>query len=99
MAELGVDVDPWASIPAAEAVKAERKKDSAKDLAEAAGSAGSGSTRGGKLPPVEPVEQVDEDAASSLMDDPVIREALEEWRDRLSVDDLDMSRWLDGPGS
>jgi len=28
--------------------------------------------------------------------DPVLRAALEEWRDRLTVDDLDMQRWVDG---
>ena len=102
MAELGVDVDPWASIPAAEAVKAERKKDSAKDLAEAAGSAGSERKPRGETPAVEPVGEdgvAGGVSGESLADDPVIRAALEEWRDRLSVDDLDMSRWLDGPGS
>lgn len=30
----------------------------------------------------------------SLADDPVIREALEAWRGRLTLDDLDMARWL-----
>jgi hypothetical protein len=34
----------------------------------------------------------------ALADDPVIRSALEHWSGRLSLDDLDMSRWLDqGP--
>lgn len=31
--------------------------------------------------------------------DPLLREALEHWQDRLSADDLDMARWLDEPGS
>jgi len=36
-------------------------------------------------------------------DDPLLREAMQEWRDRISWDDLDMRRWLDeghspGPG-
>ena len=31
----------------------------------------------------------------SLTDDPVIREALEVWRGRLPLEDLDMARWLD----
>ncbi len=36
--------------------------------------------------------------ARGLADDPVIRSALEHWSGRLSLDDLDMSRWLDeGP--
>ncbi|MCC7390062.1 MAG: NYN domain-containing protein [Phycisphaerales bacterium] len=30
----------------------------------------------------------------SLADDPVIREALEAWKGRLTLDDLDMARWL-----
>lgn len=30
----------------------------------------------------------------SLAEDPVIREALEDWEGRLSLDDLDMARWL-----
>lgn len=36
--------------------------------------------------------------ARGLADDPVIRSALEHWSGRLSLDDLDMRRWLDqGP--
>lgn len=114
MAELGVDVDPWASIPASEAVKPTRKKglaansatgsakNSAKGLAEASGSTGAKreprKELGTGTPPIEPLDDGGV-AGESLADDPVIRAALEEWRDRLSVDDLDMSRWLDGPGS
>lgn len=33
--------------------------------------------------------------ARALADDPVIRSALEHWSGRLSLDDLDMRRWLD----
>lgn len=33
--------------------------------------------------------------SQSLADDPVIRSALEHWSGRLSLDDLDMRRWLD----
>jgi predicted RNA-binding protein with PIN domain len=33
--------------------------------------------------------------ARALADDPVIRSALEHWSGRLSLDDLDMSRWID----
>lgn len=51
------------------------------------------------LPPLQPPPP---DAAAppltslgpTLADDPLIREALKEWRGRLSLDDLDMSRWL-----
>ncbi|MFO0834814.1 MAG: NYN domain-containing protein [Phycisphaerales bacterium] len=35
--------------------------------------------------------------AKALADDPVIRSALEHWSGRLSLDDLDMSRWIDHP--
>lgn len=43
--------------------------------------------------PAEPVLP-----ACDLEDDPVIRGALEEWRGRLSVEDLDMARWLGEQG-
>ncbi|MBK7405801.1 MAG: NYN domain-containing protein [Phycisphaerales bacterium] len=33
----------------------------------------------------------------ALREDPIIRDALEAWRGRLSLEDLDMQRWLDGP--
>lgn len=33
-----------------------------------------------------------------LKSDAVLREALEAWRGRLSIEDLDMEQWLDGPG-
>jgi hypothetical protein len=37
-----------------------------------------------------------ESGSGSVALDPVLLAALEEWRGRLSVDDLDMQRWLDG---
>lgn len=35
--------------------------------------------------------------AAALASDPVIRSALEHWSGRLSLDDLDMNRWIDQP--
>lgn len=43
-------------------------------------------------PDAAPPPPTDERAALAV--DPVILEALKEWRGRLSLDDLDMSRWL-----
>jgi hypothetical protein len=47
-------------------------------------------------PEPAPVE-VDSGAVGPVGElDPVLRAALEEWREVLSADDLDMSRWIDG---
>ncbi len=35
---------------------------------------------------------------SHLADDPLLREALAHWQGRLTLDELDMTRWLDTPG-
>lgn len=56
-------------------------------------------------PPAPPIPDERVLRMESLSDDPVIREALEAWKGRLTLDDLDMARWLgerpprrDGPG-
>jgi predicted RNA-binding protein with PIN domain len=48
-------------------------------------------------PPAAPPERQDAPPAPST--DPLLREALEHWRGRLSPGDLDMQRWLDEPSS
>ena len=52
-----------------------------------------------EAPPPIPDERVLR--MESLADDPVIREALDAWKGRLTLDDLDMARWLSEhpPGS
>ncbi|MEM0984446.1 MAG: NYN domain-containing protein [Planctomycetota bacterium] len=48
-------------------------------------------------PTPEPVLDLSAEQASPALElDPILRRALEEWRGRLSADDLDTGKWIDG---
>lgn len=100
--EFGLDVPPPAPpAPAAKEKPAPRAKATVDKKAEPP--AGFGERLRVELPkepapPAEPVEpEVSEPPApAQLPGDPVVRQALEEWRGSLTLDDLDMRRWISG---
>jgi len=84
-----IDVDGWIEAfgvdPGAYPVEAWPEGYESGSAAPRAGGEQAGEEEG-----APPPEKPEEDLSS----DPAIREALEEWRGRLSLDDLDMRRWL-----